>query len=368
MEQNLIVELCKVEDSCLENIVGALQNRPDYGYVLGQLQMHRMAGAAYLVLRKHELLGKINREFRSSLRAVYQYNRFRNEAYTSALCMLADMLQDASFTYAVLKGGVLLSMYPSGIRTSNDVDLLVSRRDISKVVDCFQKQGFVQGFVRNEKIVEASRREIINAQLNRGEIIPFVKYVGFQGLEFLEVDINVSLDEKASEDTEVIDIMLQERSDFMLNQEKSMYTLKAEDFLIHLCVHLYKEATVFQWVEMGRDLSIYKFLDIYVYYRRHVEEQWEEVLVKRIKDFKLEIPCYYALYYTGILFETMIFNGILNRIGKFDTYKDGLNQVYDPVEKKLYKYRKDFMKRLFDGHREQQLEEITDGTVGIKGK
>ncbi len=368
MEQNLIVELCKIEDSCLENIVQALENRPDYGYVLGQLHMHRMAGAAYYVLRHHGLLGKLNREFRSSLWAVYQYNQLRNEAYANALSMLADILKDADFTYAVLKGSVLLSMYPSGIRTSNDVDLLVSRKDISKVVECFQAQGFVQGFIRNEKIVEASRREIINAQLNRGEIIPFVKRVGWQGLPFLEVDINVSLDEKASGDTEVIDVMLQERSSFMVNQEKNMYTLKSQDFLIHLCVHLYKEATIFQWVEMGRDLSVYKFLDIYLYYRSYAEEQWDKVLVKRIQDFKLEIPCYYALYYTGKLFDSAIFDGILKSIGEFNVYKDILNRVYNPVNKKWYSYSVDFMHRLFDADREQQLEEVTDGEVNIKRK
>lgn len=367
MEQNLIVELCKIEDSCLENIVRAIDNRPDYGYVLGQLHMHRMAGAAYYVLKNHELLGRINREFRSSLRAVYQYNRLRNEAYTKALGMLADILKDVNFTYTILKGGVLLSMYPMGVRTSNDIDLLVSRRDISKVVECFRNQGFVQGFIRNERIVEAGRREIINAQLNRGEIIPFVKKIGWQGLEFLEIDINVSLDEKASEDTEVIDKMLQERRCFSVNQGKVLYTLNTEDFLIHLCVHLYKEATVFQWVEMGRDLSIYKFLDIYLYYRRFTDEHWEETLVKRIQEFKLEIPCYYAMYYTGELFDTKIFNGVLERIEEFDIHKDMLNHVYNPVDKKIYKYHTKFLERLFDGHREKQLE-VTDGEVNTKRK
>ena len=55
----------------------------------------------------------------------------------------------------------------------------------------------------------------------------------------------------------------------MLSRRETMpgcglYTLSLPDFILHLCAHLYKEATVMAWVEMGRDQSLYKYADLYL--------------------------------------------------------------------------------------------------------
>ena len=48
------------------------------------------------------------------------------------------------------------------------------------------------------------------------------------------------------------------------NQGVKLETLNKYDFFIHLCCHLYKEATTLPWVKMGRDMTFYKFCDIYM--------------------------------------------------------------------------------------------------------
>ncbi len=356
-EQKLVLELCRIEGYNKENVELALNKRLDYAYVLGQLHMHRMAAAAYYVLQKTELLGKVNREFRSSLKAVYQYNQYKVASYKKALDELVYLLENVDFPYTILKGGFLAYLYPPGVRTSNDIDLLVLRKDLPRIIELFRNHGFVQGFIRNERIVEAKRQEIVNAQLNRGEIIPFVKEVRWQGLEFLEVDINISLDEKSSEDTSVIAQMLERRSGFATDRGERLYTLDREDFLIHLCTHLYKEAAVYQWVEMGRDLSIYKFLDIWLYYRKFIKQQeGEQALADRIQACGKELECYYAFYYTGEIFDKELFLPLLENIGNRQEYIDSLDRVYDPVCKRYYRYKMEFLQRLFDSRRERDLE------------
>lgn len=44
----------------------------------------------------------------------------------------------------------------------------------------------------------------------------------------------------------------------------NLVTLEDKDFIIHLCLHLYKEATTSEWVFRRKDLNLYKFNDIYV--------------------------------------------------------------------------------------------------------
>ena len=55
-------------------------------------------------------------------------------------------------------------------------------------------------------------------------------------------------------------------SNILIKKEKelSIPTLNDEDFFIHLCTHLYKEATTLPWVQMRRDMTLYKFSDIYL--------------------------------------------------------------------------------------------------------
>ena len=44
----------------------------------------------------------------------------------------------------------------------------------------------------------------------------------------------------------------------------SVNILGDEDFFLHLCAHLYKEATTLPWIEMHRDMTLYKYCDIYI--------------------------------------------------------------------------------------------------------
>ena len=46
--------------------------------VLGHLFFNRMAAIAYGILKKHELLSNVNREFRNSLCMAYEQNRQKN--------------------------------------------------------------------------------------------------------------------------------------------------------------------------------------------------------------------------------------------------------------------------------------------------
>lgn len=147
-ENAYILELCRFQDADPEKLRVWMEASLDYPYVLGHLLFNRMGGAAYYTLQNTGLLSSVNREFRSALEAVYEQNRVRTGSYRRLLDQLGNMLRQASFPYALLKGGLLVSRYPAGLRTSNDMDILIRAGDIPALSDLLRENGFVQGYLR----------------------------------------------------------------------------------------------------------------------------------------------------------------------------------------------------------------------------
>lgn len=230
--------------------------------VLGHLFFNRMQAIAYGTLERHGLLGMVNREFRNSLKAAYEQNRKKNDSFFRSVEYLEGVLSGCDRPYAMLKGAFLCKWYPEGYRTSNDIDLLVHPKDITEVGNTLLKGGFLQGNVRSGNFVPASHKEIIESKMTRGETVPYIKEVKFPEMQFLEVGINFSLDYKQGGTA-----LLEEMMKNTVIEEKDGFrvrTLRRDDFFIHLCAHLYKEATTLPWVEMRRDMTLYKYCDIYM--------------------------------------------------------------------------------------------------------
>ena len=81
----------------------------------------------------------------------------------------------------MLKGAVLCKKYPKGYRTSNDIDLLVCPERVTQIGKALIKEGFRQGDIRNGTFIPASRKEIIESRMTRGETIPYIKEVNLPG-------------------------------------------------------------------------------------------------------------------------------------------------------------------------------------------
>ena len=247
MKNELVIELCKFLTPNADKLKTLISEKPDNISVLGTLLMNRMGGVAYYVLRECRLLSEVNREFRTSLKSIYNDNVREAEKFKKSVAELSGILSKADFPYALLKGAKLVDIYPIGLRTSNDIDILVNFDDVGKLTKLLKESGFQQGYLRNEQFVPATRQEIISAKLNRGETVPFVR-------EQVEIDVNFSLFDHL-DDGEVVRKMLAKAKDGWLMDI---------DFIIHLCCHFYKEATGDWWIERGRNSEIYKLCDLYL--------------------------------------------------------------------------------------------------------
>lgn len=374
LEQQAVLSLCNWKHPDRDRLSALLDGKGrrkggekelDLPWVLGQVLWGRAGGMAYLALEKTGLLMKVNREFRNTLTSVYTANRIRNESFQMALAGLAGTLRQADFPYALLKGAYLSQLYPSGLRTSNDIDILVAPASLPALEKRLEEDGYIQGTYDKAqgKIIPASRRDRLLSRMNRGETIPFCKQTGLPMLPYLEIDLNFSLDYKAKQahGSNAVENLLTAAYAGIATPAGPLYTLAPDDFLIHLCAHLYKEAAVYQWVEMGRDLSLYKFCDIDLMAADALRMGGAEALAAKIAGLGLRVPCAYALSRTERLFGTgdrageewRRLLGLLRADPGEDAY-----EILDPASQTVYSCRMDFVDWMFCSDRLSALRAV----------
>ena len=353
-EKQLFKALCKFKDQFVDASLVDFATPS----VLGHLFFNRMQGIAYDTLKRNGLLGKVNREFRNSLSAAYDQNVQKNESFLKCVVMLSEILTPCDCKVAMLKGAYLCAHYPNGYRTSNDVDLLVLPKDVTTVGHLLSSSGFKQGNVRNGEFIPATRQEIIESKMMRGETVPYIKEVNLPFMKFFEVDINFSLDYKNG-NGDVIEDML---SNVCIKNEKgvSVPTLNDADFFIHLCAHLYKEATTFPWIEMNRDMTLYKYCDIYMLLSEMTNSQLQRIFA-RASELGMEKICAYTVLETMGLFDMN--NTLAYGISHVTLVGDSnfCLKVVSPKDKKTLMYQtSDATERFFMESRADDLKEVSD--------
>ena len=352
-EKQLFLNLCSFVSPDKEKINQLIDKGAATPELLGYLFANRMAGVAYGVLEKTELLSSVDREFRNSLKGAWTLNEKLNADFLGCLNYLSTQLNACGVPYALLKGAYLCGKYPVGYRTSNDIDVLINPEDVGKVSTRLKIAGFKQGYLKNGKFVEATRQQIIESKMTRGETVPFIKEIKLPYIKYLEVDLNFSLDYKNSDDDSVRKML--ERTQTLTVRNAKVRTLCPEDFFLHLCAHLYKEATTVPWIRMKRDMTFYKYSDIYMLIREMSDDEQGKLLTVA-KNSDLEKELAYCLNSIDEFFDMP--DGKLMQYVK-ERCNDDLNCVIAPTEKKLYCYTEtDVVKRFFTKDRMDILTEV----------
>ena len=314
--------------------------------VLGHLFANRMQAVAYRRLLEADALGDIPREFRTALEGAFRQNEEKNRVYFSCLQQLGDILTPYEGRYAMLKGAVLCRLYPAGCRTANDVDLLVRGDDVSAIGAVLSAAGFRQGHVRGGRFVAASRAAIIASKMMRGETVPYIRATGNVWMPFLEVDLNFSLDYQG--DVHGATDALLERATHWTAGDLTVATLDRSDFFLQLCAHLYKEAATLPWVQMGRDMTLYKYHDVRLFWQSMTADERARFW-KRAAELNMTEMCRCALQWTADLFDG----------GHTDADSPLLHTVVSPADGKRFQYEeKNLRARFFLPRRDANLKEV----------
>ncbi len=337
-----IEEFVSPEDSCM---------------LLGDICINRIAGIAYKNLSRFKNF-RVHKEFVKTLDAVYKENIRKTEHFKRNIKYLSNIFKDADFSYAFLKGSFLTTkLYESGCRTSNDIDILINEKDITNCQNILLNAGFIQGeFKPGTGIIPATRREVIMSRMNFGETIPFIKIIDG---EPLCIDLNFSVDFKPAGENQIVPELLANTTEVQF-EEVSFRTLNKIDFLIHLCCHLYKEATIINWVRGNRDLQLYKFSDINIFFHECILEEDYKELAKSVAKFGVEKECYYTFENASVIYPKLKqlngYEAMLDEIRPGDL--SFMKQILDPMDKKLYQYDMTFKEWFLSRKRVNELKNV----------
>ncbi|MBS5724707.1 MAG: nucleotidyltransferase family protein [Clostridiales bacterium] len=353
-EQELFWHLCRFLDPCREEIAQLLCKGAGTPEVLGHLLYNRMGAVAHHVLMKTETADCATREFRNTLRDVWLQGVEKNRSFVRGKDFVAEILESSGAEYALLKGAYLCDLYPAGCRTANDVDILTEGKWLTPIGQALAKAGFRQGRMRNREFIPATREDVICAKMLRGETMPYILEVNFPYMQYLEVDLNFSLDYKNTADPALHAFV------HSTKMHGACRILDSVHFLLHLCAHLYKEATTYPWVQMGRDMSLYKFCDLYLLLYTYTLQDYD-LLGEKAKEYGMLSQCYYALEATRVLLqiEDPMLLGFLARICPADS--SVMDRVLDPSTGRKFLYKEtNLRRRFFAKNREALLEEVRE--------
>lgn len=332
----------------------------DYSWLLGYLNINRVSSIAFQnILKKNIVQLKKNNEFMRNLQSAYQFGCIKNEYMKKDINFISEILNFKKIPYVFLKGAFLsLVVYKKGLRTSNDIDILIERKELENVEETLKEKGFVQGHIGYDgKLKLSSRLEIIRARMSYGEVMPYTYVFGDHSVR---LDINLSLDYKPEDNPLIISEMIKNRNCFSIDGNKKYFVLDKINFLLHLCCHLYKEATTFNWVESNRDLSLYKFVDIFQYINYYHDNIDKMQLLNSINKYNLIKECYYTLKNTVKIFPTLLkvkwLEEVISELEPDDT--TFMNQVICPAEKAVYQYTISFEQRILKSNKLLYLRKV----------
>lgn len=267
-EYSLILKGCLVNKSSEnENEINTLlEEYLSWKEIAGILFNHRMGGYFYCGLTEAQRK-KLPTEIREVLKAVVKVQKENQQELICEIRSINEELTKSKIHFAALKGAFFSSeMYELGARRSNDIDLLVYEKDLDILDGALRKMGYIQSFVKDGELIEASKKEKLIQRMNYHDLVPYVKK---RKNGNLELDINFLFDNNKN----CIDKLVFDMGTMLYNGRNYQVTsLNYYTNLAQLCSHFYREATNTLWTKGRRDVMLYKIVDIINYIRFYREK------------------------------------------------------------------------------------------------
>lgn len=248
---------------------------------------------------------------------------------------LKSLLNEIRFPYAIIKGEPL-SFYAYGEygkRQSEDVDFLISRRNITQLSNLLYTYGF--------KSLTLSRNERILSHGFSHQTSPFTKKIE-SGLLKIDVNYDILWGEYTGKRID-IDTFLENPVELTIygTEVKTLPPLKA---FIQLVLHHYKEMNSIYHLATHNCIKESMFRDIYYLLIHFVNDISINSLCEFCEHYSLYSIFYYVLYYTSQVFKSPILESYVNAMETVEG-KNIIN-CYGLDDKERKEWKVDFQTRL----------------------
>lgn len=217
---------------------------------LSFMEYHKLDMLYYDYLIANDI--EIPKEVEIRLREKKEFIINKNMHYLSLADKITTHFKESD-PFIVLKGVALMTYKYKKIyhRSFNDVDFLISEKDIDKLEEYILKSGYVHGIedLENHSIKVASRAEILFQRMYTHELYGFIKRIEEPNKNFFSrIDVNFKFSWNGVDCFPKINFDHRYVLDNYFVQSaynKTIRILKDELQFIHLCCHFYNEAMFF---------------------------------------------------------------------------------------------------------------------------
>ena len=224
-------------------------------------------------------------------------------------CRLLDCIgvfskcDEGGIPYAVIKGAYLekVAYMNKGVRASNDLDLLIRKRDYKKVSEILVSEGFVCMSLdwKAKKYVELTdRARLLYNHVFSHQSCSFFKYHSED--RYTKVDINFSI--TWGEDSRGASMSEELLSGYVrkVNYRDIIFNVfEPVAFLFQVSLHSYRDMNSIL-LQKREKYKLARLCDVYYYIINKEEAVDKSVFIKLVKKYSYEKPIYYILY-LGIL-------------------------------------------------------------------
>lgn len=327
----------------------------DWGHFLDQAARHAVLPLVGRNLIRHRLTasddGRSFAPYRWVYTYVYEGNRARNAALGDEYAKVLRGLNESGIDYAVRKGPVLCEgIYGDiGVRRMGDLDIMLRRDTFPVFESVVSGLGYQQGHQSRDgrQVLPFDRRTRMFWNVNLTNVaLPYIKIADRDDVELYILDGCFSLFQASTGIRGDVDEFLSRSAPTTIYGEPS-HMLDPIDQIIDSCVQLHVEATTLYYIEIGKDLTLLKFLDLSEILRaapaNHIE-----VLVDRVREYNCAPSMYYALHHLQQLYPGSVSADLISRFTPADlSYLD----EYGGFDGESLPWNRAFADRMFEGRR-----------------
>lgn len=316
--QRLIVLLARktFAKAAIDEVVRSLEGGVDWYDVLSGCIRNKILPLAWHNLQTLALSGKVPHKIRE-LCSFYALGVARkNRALFAQFRIISGALESAAIRFAPLKGLVLVNeIYTMDSRQMNDFDLMISKGDRSRVRDLLNSLDFYESDYdhASRSLKRLDRRRKALWALYMYNLPPFMKLLDDDYLPVVEVDF--TFDIRFSSSKPAAEEFLSQRCFY---EPLGCEVLKAEEFLLHLCCHLHKEAKNVLWVEMEADFNLIKFCDIREYVLHSMRSLDFARFLELARKYEVEAAVYFTFHYLSQIYADGYERTLLSQLPAFD--------------------------------------------------
>lgn len=347
IEQRIVILISRLtfSDENKKELESLLKEKIDWYKVVNYSVRNRVSPLLLYNLKRYGYEDKLSKRWTEPLYFHYIGTKKRNEKYLDELNKVLKMLNNENVLCAPLKGAYLIEnvFKDTGIRTINDMDCMIKKEDIKKIREIMNSMGYIQGDYdeKNKIILPMSREKDILWKTKMSNLYPFRKihndsmYCPETSFDFtfsLDYDLNY----------EPIKIIM-DRS--KKGHDIPNRLLQKNDFFIHLCCHLFKEAVNPASIILEKDINLIKFCDTREYVLNEMSKENLLEAVKSSKIFGYEKALYFTLFYLKELYNDGYEEELIGLLDIND--KNFINNFGERDFEHSLTWKKTFWERLF---------------------